>query len=96
MLEMLTGAALLAAGWMTGRFVPARRRPPKQPKPVCGCGHEIAYHDPKTSECHGRVEEATKYDPFGSATAWKRVQCTCRQYDGPTPLPTIYAPEVTG
>jgi hypothetical protein len=37
-IEMLTGGGLLAAGWLIGRFAPARPRHPKPPKPVrCLC-----------------------------------------------------------
>jgi hypothetical protein len=92
---MLTGGGLLAIGFLVGRFAPARRRFPQPLKPVCGCDHELAYHDPATGTCHGTVKEPTRYDEYGDAIAYKTVQCTCRQYDGPTPLPMMYAPEIT-
>ncbi|MEO3856174.1 hypothetical protein [Acrocarpospora sp. B8E8] len=94
-LEMLTGAALLAVGWLAGRYTPARRRMPKPPKAVCGCDHQFAYHDPATGECHG-LNEVDVRNKHGEWIGEEQVRCTCRQYDGPTPLPTYYAPEVSG
>jgi hypothetical protein len=62
---------------------------------VCGCGHELAYHDPATGVCH--EEDARRvWDERANIHVSKAVRCMCRQYDGPTPLPTMYAPEVTG
>lgn len=68
-----------AAAWQHRRGVKAR-----QGKPICGCGHHRAMHDPKTSECHGREYE-------GGGIYSRR---TCRQYAGPEPLPSYYAPEI--
>ncbi|WP_433364162.1 hypothetical protein [Streptosporangium sp. CA-115845] len=92
-LEMLTGGGLILVGWVVGRFAPARRRPSKPIKPVCGCGHELAYHDPATGECHG-LKAVDKHNRYGDWIGKEQVRCTCRQYTGPTPLPTVYAPEV--
>ncbi len=94
-LEMLTGGALVAAGAVLGRTLPARRRTPKPPKPVCGCDHGLAFHDPATGECHG-TNDVDRYNKYGECVGYEQVRCTCRQYDGPTPLPTVYAREVTG
>jgi hypothetical protein len=83
-LAMLAGAFILAAGILAGRFLPARRRPaiPKQPDPVCGCGHHYAMHDPeKHMEC--AVE-------FGN-----KMKCACVRYAGPEPLPVYYSPEIS-
>lgn len=95
-LEMLIGGGLTIAGFLLGRLLPTAPRRPKPIAPVCGCEHSLAYHDPKTGICHGTVEEPTRYSTYGEPRAFQTVQCTCRQYDGPTPLPTVYAPEVTG
>jgi len=56
----------------------------KQGKPVCGCDHHRAMHDPKTNECHGR-----NYEGGGIYS-----RCTCRQYIGPEPLPSYYVSEI--
>jgi hypothetical protein len=90
-LAMLAGAAILAAGVLAGRFLPARRasRPPAPARPVCGCDHDHAYHDPQTSQCHGRVEIGY----WGSQYHYE--DCTCRQYSGPLPMPEYFAPEIT-
>ncbi|GGK61666.1 hypothetical protein Sme01_03470 [Sphaerisporangium melleum] len=96
LVEMLTGGALVAAGLVLGRLLPARRSTLRPPKPVCGCGHGLAFHDPASGTCHGTVQQESKWDYMGDPVAYKTAPCTCRQYDGPTPLPTVYAQEVTG
>ena len=84
-------------GVLLGRFLPNRRKGPKPPpEPVCGCGHHHSYHDPATGECHGQTKgDPIKFDIGGYATAYKQVQCSCKQYSGAVPLPEFYAPEVT-
>lgn len=97
-LEMLAGGGLLAAGWLVGRFAPARSwtpKPPQPPQAICGCEHALAFHDPATGQCHAMVEIPTELGDWNEVVEWENEQCTCRQYTGPTPLPTIYAPEVT-
>lgn len=86
---MVEGALILlagiAAGWLL-RSLPARRKKPipaEPPKPVCGCGHHRAMHDPeKGMEC--AVD-------FGN-----KRKCACCHYSGPEPLPAFYAPEIAG
>lgn len=92
-LEMLSGGGLVLIGLAIGRFAPARRRTPKPPKPICGCRHQMAFHDPATGQCHG-LNTVDAYNRFEDSVGEKQVECTCRQYDGPTPLPVIYAPEI--
>ncbi|HEY9369931.1 hypothetical protein [Streptomyces sp.] len=97
-LEMLTGGGLVLIGWAVGRFAPARRRTPKPPaptKPICGCTHELAYHDPEKGTCRAAVNVESRWDGYGDPIGWKQAPCACQQYTGPTPLPTVYAPEVT-
>lgn len=83
-LALLEGAAILAAGMGIGRYWPAprRRRVPKAVTPVCGCNHNVSFHDPKTGRCH-------KISSMDSS------QCPCRRYTGPEPLPEYYAPEIS-
>jgi hypothetical protein len=88
-LEMVTGAALLGIGLLAGRRNRAPRKPDKQSY-ICGCDHELAFHDPSTGECHGKVRgNPLKYDTFREPTAWEQVQCSCRQYDGPPNLDNV-------
>lgn len=89
-LEMLTGAALLAIGWAAGRFISGRRR-----AHVCECGHKRAFHDPSTGRCHDRTLIAGVWDEERRRHVDSLVPCECRQYDGPTPPPAVQKPEVT-
>lgn len=93
--SLLTGAAILTTGFLLGRFRPARRRAPEPVKPICGCGHHHAHHNPKTGTCGGMREVPSRYDGYGDPTAWQEVACTCQQYSGPQPIDTFYAPELT-
>ena len=91
-LSLIIGPAIFAAGMLTGRFWPARRKGPKPPKPVqpiCGCEHDLSFHDPETGECHAlmRVPSTMSRDSY-------HTDCTCRRYNGPEPLPEYYAPEI--
>lgn len=67
MLEMLAGGALVAAGYLIGRYMPGRRRTPKPPQPICGCGHELAYHDPERGVCRAGVYVESEWDHNGEA-----------------------------
>lgn len=93
---MLEGAAILLAGILVGRFLPSRRRrkEPKPIEPVCGCGHQYAFHDPGTGRCGGRVE-VNRWSGKGRWAGLDREQCPCQRYTGPEPLPEYYAPEIT-
>lgn len=95
---LLEGAAIALVFLLIGRFLPGRRKgleSPRPPKPVCGCKHHHSFHEPSTGECHGQVDKATHYTTAGTPVAWVKVQCTCRVYSGPVPLPEVYAPELT-
>lgn len=94
-LEMLAGGGLTVVGFLIGRFAPARRRFPKPPEPICGCDHPLAYHNPKTGICGGEEKQYAVWDATARRHVDKMVRCTGQQYDGPTPLPTMYAPEIS-
>jgi hypothetical protein len=54
-LRLLTGAGLLATGFVVGTVNNHRTKPKhRTPEAVCGCGHHLAQHDPVTNECHDR------------------------------------------
>lgn len=53
---------------------------PMPVKPICGCGHHVAFHNRNSGSCHGENIRG------------KTVrQCTCQSYSGPTPLSQVYA-----
>ncbi|RJL26579.1 hypothetical protein [Bailinhaonella thermotolerans] len=91
-LTLVAGAVILAAGFAAGRLT--RLRPRRAPKPRCGCGHDIAFHDGKDGSCHARVKRAVEFDQYGTAKRWEDTRCACRGYHGPEPLPRYYAPEI--
>jgi len=96
--EMLLGAALVIAGIGLGRFMPGRRRGPKPPKPhapVCGCGHDLAHHEPDGAgggtTCRALAKgKITSWDYYEHANGWEMVPCSCRQYTGPRILDPGY------
>jgi len=87
------GAAIFAAGLVSGRFMPGRRKTgaPKPVEAVCGCDHHHSFHDPATGRCAGQVYIDGSRGSYGVA---RHVQCTCRQYSGPVPMPEYFAPEI--
>lgn len=96
---MLEGAGIALVFFLLGRLMPGRRkaRLSRQPEPVCGCGHHHSYHDTGTGECHKAVNgKPVHRDKYGIWDAWEQVQCPCRQYSGPVPLPEYFAPEIGG
>ena len=103
-LSLLLGAAIFASGMLAGRFWPARRKgrkPPKPVKPICGCGHDLAHHEPDGGgsgiACHAGVQgEITKWDQDGFPIGWEIAPCACQQYTGPRILdPGYLAREIT-
>lgn len=51
----------------------------KPAQAICQCDHGLAFHDRTTGHCGGLAGDA---------------DCRCRQYIGPEPLTTFYAPEL--
>jgi hypothetical protein len=93
-LELLVGAAVFAAGQVTGRYLwPRHRKPPEIVRgPICGCGHHRSLHDDK-GKCHGGFSEIG-HKPIASVK-YSHLACKCKQYVGPEPLPEYYAPELS-
>lgn len=57
-------------------------RPPKAPKPYCGCEHHLAHHDPVTGRCNDMMYRG-KWRP-----------CSCLQYVGPKPAEEFFTSDV--
>lgn len=73
-----------------------RNSKPEKIQPICGCGHHHSFHDPDTGNCHSLIKgNPIKYDAYREPTAWDKVQCPCRKYSGPEPLPSFYAGEIS-
>ena len=94
--EMLVGGGLTGAGVLLGRVLPNRKRAGSQPtieNPRC-CEHSFGEHDPKTGKCNGEIRRV-KYSPDGASLGYHYFPCRCLNYDGPRPLDSYYAPEIT-
>jgi hypothetical protein len=57
----------------------ARRHAAPKNATVCGCEHDLAFHNRDTGVCHHKAHGE---------------QCSCQQYTGPQPLPEFFAPEI--
>lgn len=100
-LEIIIGTVI---GFVLGRFMPARKKRFKEPKPICGCKHHYSMHDPKTGVCHSLMygAEVAVRDKNGNVvkengyikTISEKVPCGCRVYTGPEPLPLIISREL--
>lgn len=62
---------VLGIGVAIGKRV---RRTAAPPRPICGCGHHRALHDPDTGKCHNT----------------RGYICRCQQYVGPEPVESFY------
>ena len=78
---VLIGGAAGLIVWHGNRELKAEQKA-MEGKPFCGCGHHRAMHDPATNECHEQAKDDDER------------RCPCRQYVGPEPLPSYYAPEI--
>lgn len=95
---VIAGAAMCAGGYFYGLFRGFRQgqgvaelEGKHPPKPVCGCKHNIAFHDDK-----GVCRKQWYVTVYGGITGEKdvAVTCSCQKYTGPEPLPSFYAPEI--
>lgn len=60
---------------------------PKPVKAICGCGHDLAFHDRETDACH--------HEQIPEGLIYPR-RCSCQRYTGPELLPTVIAPDIAG
>ncbi|MER7280512.1 hypothetical protein ABT369_39345 [Dactylosporangium sp. NPDC000244] len=75
---------LLSAGWLLGRHARLKAAP-RQPKPVCMCGHHYGTHDPQQGCC-----EAQDLEKVNFKDVW--VDCACVRYTGPQPVEQFWVP----
>jgi hypothetical protein len=103
MLELVDFALGVGLGALTyragmSRGAKARRKLDEvtDPKPICACSHNYAFHD-ENGVCHGVTTRQVKGDPILSPggtyvvanRAGKTISepCKCKRYTGPEPLP---------
>jgi hypothetical protein len=90
---VLVTALTFFIGQASGRRQKKPPPPPKPPDLICGCRHELSFHDPETNQCHATNAEST-YTKNGRHTGYKQIQCTCRQYTGPKPIDQVFQPRI--
>jgi hypothetical protein len=90
--DLLTGAGILTAGYLTGLLTGWRnKRPPRPPKEICQCEHPASMHD--KDGCRALVEAEIKWDTYGDPSKWETRPCACVRYVGPH---SSYVPELEG
>ncbi|GAA4910958.1 hypothetical protein [Streptomonospora salina] len=101
--SLVVGAAIALGGVTIGRMFP--RRPPQQappqqpsvsarpstPQPICGCGHNLVFHDHETKRCQAQVVIPGRW--VGQSGGTYRP-CMCQGYRGPVPVDEYYAPDI--
>jgi hypothetical protein len=75
---------VLGVGWLIGRHGRLKSAP-KQPKPICLCGHQYGAHDPNTGDCGTAELERVNYRDVWS-------DCACVRYTGPQPVEQYWVP----
>lgn len=88
-ISLVAGAALLSAGYLSGRIT----RPSRTPQAICGCGHGLDQHEPASGRCHGEVKRAA-YNKYGSWVGHTYPTCTCQQYVGPVPIEQLIQTQI--
>lgn len=103
-MSVLLDALAVAAGSFAGGFAGAmtrdlrrRLRGPETPQAVCGCKHSLALHDPTTGRCSSTVGDWYWQEEWdeGAQELVNRKKwnpCPCRQYVGPRPIDSVFAP----
>jgi hypothetical protein len=102
--SMVIGVAIAVGGYLVGRHTAGRRARqelqqhradpravgPSTPQPICGCGHNLVFHDQETKLCRTQVVIPSRWT--GQADSTYR-QCMCQGYRGPMPVDEYYAPD---
>ncbi|MDA8368468.1 MAG: hypothetical protein M0026_01180 [Nocardiopsaceae bacterium] len=101
--SLVLGAAIAFGGIMIGRLLPRRSSQPTQhphqavpaaprdPQPICGCGHHLVFHDHDSKMCQAQVVIPGRWTGQSGGTYRK---CMCQGYRGPIPLDEYYAPDL--
>lgn len=64
-------------------------------QPICGCTHNLSFHDRETGRCNAQDRVETDWNDVGTPIRWGQKQCSCVRYTGPEPIISYYAPEIT-
>jgi hypothetical protein len=89
------GAVITVAGmalaYLAGRR--ARKTPATQVKPICPCGHAIAYHENGTGPCRQLDSERIYTEP--GMYHDEMLPCACQQYSGPELVSSMTLREIS-
>ncbi|QIS14637.1 MULTISPECIES: hypothetical protein [Nocardia] len=83
-ITLIVGAGIAGAGWAVGRFGRPKAKSAESLPATCGCGHDLAMHDPQTGACHTEIGRKSVV----GLREW--VRCGCRRYTGPQPLEELF------
>ncbi|MBR8744737.1 hypothetical protein [Nocardiopsis sp. MG754419] len=72
------------------RALQGDRSRPATPQPICGCGHNLVFHDQETKRCQTQVVIPGRWTGQSNSTY---RQCMCQGYRGPVPVDEYYAPD---
>lgn len=75
---LLVGAGILFWGIILGRMIPNRGpKPPRSPRPICGCKHHFSFHDGEG--CHFESRVPASLNKYGEVSSYRMVRCQCRR-----------------
>ncbi len=72
---------------------------PELVKPICGCGHDLAFHNVESGRCHHPAEsrdEAPSAIMLDVPHEVEAAGCGCQRYTGPEILGGVYLPPLSG
>lgn len=92
-ITLAVGGGLALGGWLAGRFgrgSQSGNHTAPGTATVCSCGHGYGSHD---GPCRAEIERP-HYHSYGGRSGYEWVPCPCQAYDGPEPLPRVWATEL--
>lgn len=86
-LETIIGAAIGSALGSTVGSLARRTKKPGSVAAMCSCSHGFGIHEDGKA-CGAEIERS---DHLGGGMEWVPCPCPCTVYDGPEPLPRVWA-----
>lgn len=80
-ITLVAGAALVTAGWITGRMRNRSSSSPQQPANICSCGHGYGSHAENGGQCVTDVQRP-HYHKGGTRNGYEWASCACLVWTG--------------